>query len=332
MKRLLLILAVMLLLGASCNNQKTPATQNQEGELNTHSTSTPNEPVSGETTSVKVAVIALGDNGKLGEKIGCDDSVVYITKNVPATKQPLNAALKQLFVLNESSVKDAAYPNADLYNVIHSWQRSYPEKEVVLKFDHATIEEGVAKIYLTGSFGSIGGVCDDPRVAAQFGGTIKQFSSVKSYETYLNGKPVVWTELFSGMGWETYINSEYGFEIHYPGNWTQKITQAGSLKEAYPLEIEWNTQSDIKVYLEADYHSFDFAQSHIGSDGGKTVFGRKYDLLHGKTSSSSNTSFIMYSTKGTGDRAYHLRVTYPTSKESTAIGWAEDLLGTLTFK
>lgn len=165
-----------MLIAAGCNKSQpytnTPPPDNQPATV----------------SSVKVALIATGDAGKLGPKIGCDDSVVYVNHNVPTTTQPLNAAMQELFNLNSVTVKDPAF-SSDLYNVIYKMQPA-PSN---LKFDHATIENGVAKLYLTGKMEGLGGVCDSPRVPAQIEYTAKQFSTVTSVETYLNNIKVDWT-------------------------------------------------------------------------------------------------------------------------------------------
>ena len=46
--------------------------------------------------SVKLYLVALGDNGKRGKKIGCDDSIVPVTRSIQNTGAPLSAAITQL--------------------------------------------------------------------------------------------------------------------------------------------------------------------------------------------------------------------------------------------
>lgn len=138
------------------------------------------------TSTVKIALIAPGDNGKSGKKVGCEDSVVFVERNTPKTIQPLNEAFKQLFSLGTSEYQG-------LYNVIYKMQS---EETGNLKFDHATIENGAAKIYLTGGFGGFGGICDEVRVRPQIEETAKQFSNVQKVETYLNGELVDWSAMF----------------------------------------------------------------------------------------------------------------------------------------
>lgn len=142
--------------------------------------------------TVKVAVIALDDRGKSGKEIGCGDSVVYITRTSSSTAGPLHAAFEQLFALGSLYIKDPALKHLwlvsgdgteyGLYNIIHKQQ--VPGG---LEFDHAVIEDGIAKIYLNGAFGSFGGICDEPRLPAQIEGTAEQFPVVESVEIYING-------------------------------------------------------------------------------------------------------------------------------------------------
>ena len=50
------------------------------------------------TRKVKVYLVALDDKGKKGKKIGCDDSLVAVTRTIKATASPLKAALEELLV------------------------------------------------------------------------------------------------------------------------------------------------------------------------------------------------------------------------------------------
>jgi len=186
MKRLIIFIPV-LLFAFGCNNGQPGLQEIVYPAANNAPASTP-EPPSNATTTVKVAVIALNDAGKNGPKIGCDDSMVYITKTIPQTAQVLNEAMKQLFSLDKEIIP-ATDSDQEYYNVI--------VKMKDLKFDHATLENGLAKIYLTGNPAGLGGVCDSPRVPAQIEGTAKQFATVTSVETYLNGAKVDWQEIFS---------------------------------------------------------------------------------------------------------------------------------------
>lgn len=123
------------------------------------------------TTSVEVAL--LDTEGKTtGAMQGCD-RIVMIDEQIAPTQAPLSAALKKLFSLSSTTVD--------------GWYNFIAKTNSTLSFDHATIENGVASIYLTGSLSGLGGVCDDPRAAAQITQTAMQFSTVNSVRLYLNG-------------------------------------------------------------------------------------------------------------------------------------------------
>lgn len=123
--------------------------------------------------AVKIATLSSDDyDGVItGTKMGCD-IVRMIYRYVEPTPAILNATMKELF----------AYDQQFDYipgNFIAS------QKDV--KFDKAVIENGVAKIYLTGNV-VYSGVCDNPRLEIQITETAKQFDTVKDVEIYLNGE------------------------------------------------------------------------------------------------------------------------------------------------
>jgi hypothetical protein len=183
MKKLIITTSLIALLAAGCNKGPEPT---RDTQVPTNDQTQNPQPTQ---STVKVAVVALEDNGKLGTKFGCNDSIVFVNKAVPFTTQPLNAAFKELFGLGSTTIKDSAY-KSDLYNVIYSMKN--------LSFDHATIDSnGLAKVFLKGKMGGLGGVCDSPRVQAQIEQTAKQFSTVKSVEAYLNDQKINWQEFSS---------------------------------------------------------------------------------------------------------------------------------------
>lgn len=138
-------------------------------------------PVTG-MSLVKVALIALEDNGATGKKIGCDDSVVLVTQQVQQTQAPLRSALLQLL-----SIKDATYGESGLYTSLATAD---------LELADVRIEDKKATIELEGEL-SLGGVCDAPRVEAQLEETALQFDTVSSVEILLNGEPL--EEALSGQ-------------------------------------------------------------------------------------------------------------------------------------
>lgn len=122
---------------------------------------------------VKIFLIALGDNGKSGKKIGCDDSVVGVNVLVPPTAGVLRAAIEALL-----AVKTRNYGQSGLITVLNQSN---------LKVEGVNIKDGRAIIELNGTL-TIGGVCDNPRVQAQFEETAKQFDNVKDVDVLINGK------------------------------------------------------------------------------------------------------------------------------------------------
>ena len=56
----------------------------------------------------------------------------------------------------------------------------------------------MAKIYLTGELGPLGGVCDNPRAAIQIEETALAYDTIDSVALFLNGEPTNLTP--SGRG------------------------------------------------------------------------------------------------------------------------------------
>ncbi|MCI0474965.1 MAG: hypothetical protein L0Y55_01845, partial [Anaerolineales bacterium] len=98
---------------------------------------------------VKIFMIALNDSGKLGKKIGCDDSVVAVERMIPVTNAVLRASLNELL-----SIREPEYGQSGLHNALAS---------STLKVDDVAIVAGRAMIYLSGNL-VLGGTCDNPRV------------------------------------------------------------------------------------------------------------------------------------------------------------------------
>lgn len=138
---------------------------------------------SSKTTTVKIYLIALGDNGASGEQIGCGDSVIAIFRQVPQTQAVLKAALNELL-----SLKSQYYGESGLVNSLYQSN---------LKLDDVYIIGGKATVKLSGII-SLAGVCDSPRVEAQLNSTVLQFPTVKESEIFVNGKPL--SDILSGKG------------------------------------------------------------------------------------------------------------------------------------
>jgi len=128
-----------------------------------------------EIQTVKVFLVATGDNGASGKLIGCGDSLVPVTQPIVPTQGVLRAALELLL-----GIKQQYYGGSGLYNALYQSD---------LTIADLTLENGKATIQLAGRL-LLGGVCDNPRVEAQLVETAKQFSTVKEVEIFINGKPL----------------------------------------------------------------------------------------------------------------------------------------------
>ena len=67
----------------------------------------PNSPAPGDNTNLKVYLVAVGDNGRSGKKVGCEDSLVPVTRALPTTQAPLKAALEELLSVRSESTPRA---------------------------------------------------------------------------------------------------------------------------------------------------------------------------------------------------------------------------------
>lgn len=133
--------------------------------------------------NLNIYLVAVGDNGASGKKIGCDDSIVPVVIQVPYTQGVLRASLNKLL-----SIKDRDYGQSGLVNALYQSD---------LSIDSLAIQDGEAVIRLTGSLKS-GGTCDDPRIIAQIEETALQFSTVTRVSIFVNGVKI--QQLLSGRG------------------------------------------------------------------------------------------------------------------------------------
>lgn len=168
-----LLVALALVFWAGAMSRQNSAVPNNATSTNGTSTGTP--PVA--TTRIKIALMDPEKNQGTKER-GCD-AVVLVDREVPATTQPLNAALRELFAETDLWING-------LYNFISKTRDT-------LLFDRAEVESGTARIYLTGRLTGLAGVCDDPRARAQIEETALQFPTVERVEIYLNGSSTTLT-------------------------------------------------------------------------------------------------------------------------------------------
>lgn len=181
------IITITLLFAVGCTSAKAPQKGNEinqtpkqnestavdKGDTGRQSSTSDESSEKAGITKVKIFLIAIGDNGKSGKKVGGEDSAVSVEVTIEPTNAPLGAALNKLF-----SIKDRNYGQSGLYNVLYQSN---------LKLEKVTVDKSEAVIRLSGNL-KLGGVMDNPRVKAQIEETALQFSTVKKVSVYLNDK------------------------------------------------------------------------------------------------------------------------------------------------
>ncbi len=104
-----------------------------------------------------------------GGQVGCGDTLIPISVSVEPTVAPMTAAYEQLFNIDQQNYQG-------LYNAL---------SESDLTLASASIIDGVATVYLTGTF-QFAGACDTPRVRAQLEQIALQYSTVDSVNIFIN--------------------------------------------------------------------------------------------------------------------------------------------------
>ena len=122
-----------------------------------------------------IFLIALEDNGKAGELVGCGDSAIPVKITIPGSQDAMQAALEALF-----AIKEQFYGEAGLYNALYQSD---------LQVESASVEDGKATVHLAGTL-MLGGTCDNPRVQAQIEETVLQFAAVSEVTVFLNDTPL----------------------------------------------------------------------------------------------------------------------------------------------
>jgi hypothetical protein len=126
------------------------------------------------TSTISLALLDIEQTTN-GPVRGCD-RVVMVSQSIPSTTAPLTAAMNALFTTSSTT--------------IGGWFNFIPRTNATLEFVSASVSNGTANIYLTGSLSGLAGVCDDPRADIQIEETAKQFPTVQAVQLYLNGQPV----------------------------------------------------------------------------------------------------------------------------------------------
>jgi hypothetical protein len=122
------------------------------------------------TQSVKVYLVAVGDEGRTGKKIGCGDSLIAVTHTIKKTTTPLTAAIRELLLTPQ-------HPDGSP-NLENFW------KGRNLKVKSVSLLNGTATIRISGEV-FVAGICDEPRIQSQIEETARQFPTVKKVKVFL---------------------------------------------------------------------------------------------------------------------------------------------------
>ncbi len=123
--------------------------------------------------------------------VGCGDVVFYAEKNIPHTLTPLKVVYEKLFSLEATtSIEGKDYANAIYSHVQGRVIKMEDRGDQIIKplqFDRVVIEDGVAHVYLSGDYATVG-TCEPPRTEAALKLVATQFDTVDNAEIYLNGE------------------------------------------------------------------------------------------------------------------------------------------------
>jgi hypothetical protein len=123
--------------------------------------------------TIKIYLVAVGDDGKSGRKIGCGDSLVAITRSIKKNPAPLAAAIRELLITPEQTGGARRLENF--------W------KGRNLKVTSVSIRNQTATIQLSGEV-FVAGVCDVPRIEGQIEETARQFPNVKKVRVFIGNR------------------------------------------------------------------------------------------------------------------------------------------------
>src|SRR5258705_5392827 len=123
--------------------------------------------------SINIYLVAVGDNGKTGRKIGCEDSLIAVTRTIKKTAAPLTVAIRELL---QTPQHPEGSPNLENF-----W------KGRNLKVRSVSIVNHTATIRLSGEL-SLAGVCDEPRIESQIDATARQFPTVKRVKVFIGNE------------------------------------------------------------------------------------------------------------------------------------------------
>lgn len=148
-----------------------PPTATDSPALLPTATDSPSKP-----QTVKIFLVAPGDNGQSGKLIGCGDSLVAVEIAIEPTVAVLRAALIELLNL----APDMYFGQSGLYNALYLSNLTIQKLEIVNR---------QALIHLNGTL-IFGGDCDIPLIQAQLTEIALQFSTVDSVSVFINDIPL----------------------------------------------------------------------------------------------------------------------------------------------
>jgi hypothetical protein len=118
-----------------------------------------------------IYLVALKDDGKQGQKIGCGDSLVKVERQTVSDTRITDVYQDIL------GIKDQTDPETGLTNALYQSD---------LHLDTATIQGSAARVYLSGTLKTAGDDCDAARIQAQLEEPARQFEGVRTVEVYIN--------------------------------------------------------------------------------------------------------------------------------------------------
>jgi hypothetical protein len=120
--------------------------------------------------AIQIYLVAVGDDGNTGKKIGCGDSLIPVTRTIKKTAAPLTPALQELLSMPQ-------HPN-DNPKLENFW------KGRNLKIQSVSIRGNTATIHISGAV-FVAGACDIPRIESQIEETAQQFPNVKKVNVFI---------------------------------------------------------------------------------------------------------------------------------------------------
>ena len=128
-----------------------------------------------EKSRVKIFLVAPNDSGKSGPKIGCNDSLVAVERDIKPTQAVLTAALNELF-----AIKTQSYGQSGLITALYQSN---------LQLKSAQVVNGRMIVHLMGNY-KLGGMCDTPRFKEQLSATVRQFPTTTNAAIFINDAPL----------------------------------------------------------------------------------------------------------------------------------------------